>query len=204
MVQIRITVLISCLPFLLYSCANSVKSEDDWVECRLCGIIDHYTMPLDTLKLGYCNTKDIVMRLCITNHAKHDVFVPIQESMHDETEPFFCSEIRLLKDGKPIDCLVSYLSDWDGFLKPEEKEWIEMRIPERALTRLDNNATIRIDELKERLSYTYNKCLSDTAYSSLPLSDLCFTQNDTVDVYCDDIEKPCTKLYKNIRIGNAK
>lgn len=171
---------------LLSNCGdrNTNNDKEKMVECRLYWISDTYPKETDNTKST--DMRFIRLHYLIINNMKYEVFLPIEGLIHSEGDITICSKMCAYINNRPIYTWFSTDTRWKGVLKPNDSIHAELKIPEWILDSAKVNKKIDLLELIKVFEVRYNRCLSDTIYSSLPISQLYFTYNDTLAIHYKD------------------
>ncbi len=170
----------------LTNCGDRDTSIGKDVECCLYWVSDTY--PIETKYAKEHEMRFISMHFIIINNASESYFLPINNCGSISIDSMFCSKISASIGEKPLYTWFSIDNRWDGILKPADSIRASLKIPERLLDSVRVDRRIRLTELLDMLDIRYDRCLSDTVYSTFPISQLRFTKNDSIVVrYRDTI-----------------
>jgi hypothetical protein len=184
--------------FLFSNCINNGVETDKGVECRLYWISDSY--PIETESAEEDDFRMISLHYIIVNNTKKEFFLPINRSISlDMIDTAYCSEMIASIDKKPIDTWFSTDIRWRNILKSGDSIHANLKIPEGRLEHVNIKKSIRLDCLLNCLELKYSKCLSDTIFSTKPIPQLHFTNNDTIAIhYRDTVIKKSADIFTNI------
>lgn len=168
--------------FLLFfvDCSNINTNMDKGVECRLYWASDTYPEEIEEAKES--DTRFIRLHYLIINNMQKECFLPIKRT----NDSLCCSEICAYIDNNPIYTWFSADTRWKGILKPNDSIHAELKIPEWVLDSARINKKVKLPQLLYLLNLKYNRCLSDSIFSSSKIPRLSFTKNDTIAVHYKD------------------
>ena len=175
------------LAFLfLYSCINQNAVLNKGVECRLYWVGDSY--PLNTQNADMSDYRMISLHYIIINNSLENYYLPIKNKGLTE-DSICCSKMIAFIDKKPIETWFSTDVGWNGILKHSDSIHAKLIIPERILESANVNRLIILTEFLDRFELKYDRCLSDSIYSTFSIPLLKFTMNDSIALHYKDHDK---------------